>query len=183
MKFKIDTTGAEKKINNFSVFYGKNGIVAIGENQRDFVYKYIAKRIFDLSQIYVPVDTGNLKSTGKIVKNSIGTYSIVYTAPYAKFVHEIVDNWHKYPTRSKFLEDAGYEILNEFESIGLSFGFTFSMETEDDVVLHLDSLSLEDFNFNRHYGDYADANFLRWLMFGESKELEGIRRPESEVLY
>lgn len=183
MRFKIDTQGAINKINNINIFYGKAGIVAIGENQKDFIYKYIAQRIFDLSQSYVPVETGYLKSTGKIVKNNIGTYSIVYTAPYGKFVHEIIGNKHEFPTRAKFLEDAGYEVLTEFEKMKISFGFTFSMDTSDDVALHLDSLSLEDFNFNRNYSEYTMNAFLEDLIDGEFRELEDIRHPESEVLY
>lgn len=144
--------------------------------EKDAMYKNIAKKIFDLSQKYVPVDSGHLKSTGKIVKNSIGTYSIVYSADYAVYVHEIVENKHEAPTRAKFLEDAAYEVLNEYELGGVNFDFTFSIDTSDELALHLDSISLNDFKFNNDYGDYLLNNFF-------SSDIEPMRGPESEVTY
>lgn len=173
--FHIDVSGAIRKINNVNVYYGKSGIVALGKEQKDIIYQFIANKIFDLSQIYVPVKTGYLKSTGRIVRNSIGTLSIVYTAPYAKYVHEIIDNGHKLPTRAKFLEDAGYEVENEMSLMGLSFGFTFSMDINDTVALHLDSLSKRQFKFNKHYIDYIIKNFF------SDKELRGQYKPEEVV--
>lgn len=176
---KIDIDSAVKKVQQFNKYLKsvKKISTTYGEIPEDLMYRSIAYMIYDLSQLYVPVDTGYLKSTGKVVKNSIGTYSVVYSASYAKFVHEIVENNHEYPTRSKFLEDAGYEILNELEEMGIVFDITFSMDTNDDVALHLDSLSIEDFKFNKNYSDYLLENIFKDI------ELEDIRRPESEVLY
>lgn len=72
-----------------------------------------AQIIFDKSQEYVPVDTGVLKATGKIVETSSSSthfqFSVSYgraVAPYAVFVHEMVQIPHDPPTRSKYLEAA-----------------------------------------------------------------------------
>lgn len=138
-------------------------------------YLSIAQSIFELSQLWCPVDTGALRSSGKIVENSLGTYSIKYSTPYAVHVHEIMENRHKAPTRAKWLEDAAYDILNQYESNGSSF--TFSIElTDDSVVLHLNSLSQDDFDFNRGYGDYVFDN-----IFGSDTDVEPMRKPEKEV--
>lgn len=55
---------------------------------RDKTAKDIAKKIYDRSQQFVPLDKGPLKASGKIVKIETGKYQIVYDAPYAFFVHE-----------------------------------------------------------------------------------------------
>jgi hypothetical protein len=41
---------------------------------------------FRISQDNCPVDTGYLKSTGRIYKDSSNVYHIRYTAPYASFL-------------------------------------------------------------------------------------------------
>lgn len=119
----------------------------IDENKRDAIYKFVADQILATSQLLVPVDTGFLKSTGKVVKNSIGTYSVVYTAPYAVYVHEIIDNRHNFPTQAKFLEDAAWTVLGSFS---YSIPFTFTMDTgyEDTLALHIDSLTVDEFKSN-----------------------------------
>lgn len=47
--------------------------------------KELMMNIMDTVQKLCPVDTGFLKSTGRLVKRSTG-YNIVYTAPYSKYV-------------------------------------------------------------------------------------------------
>lgn len=71
------------------------------------------KPTFDLSQRYVPVDTGDLKASGKLeVKVGQATTSVEITYAgngrpfYGVFVHEILDYAHLSPTRAKFLEVA-----------------------------------------------------------------------------
>lgn len=127
----------------------------IDSDDRDLIYKFVAEQILEVSQRLVPVDTGYLKSTGKIVKNSIGTYSVVYTAPYAVYVHEIIDNWHDFPTQAKFLEDAAWNVLSSFSYY---IPFTFSMDTgyNDILALHIDSISIKDFkaNLNKILNNY-----------------------------
>lgn len=49
--------------------------------------KKAAKECLEDTQKVVPVDTGNLKSTGKVVETSEGI-AIVYDADYALEVHE-----------------------------------------------------------------------------------------------
>jgi hypothetical protein len=60
-----------------------------------------------LSQQFVPVDTGNLKNSaftrasGKGMKTDV---FVGYTAAYAVYVHEMLDNKHKMGKIAKFLE-------------------------------------------------------------------------------
>lgn len=119
----------------------------IETSDRDTLYKFVADQILEVSQRLVPVDTGFLKSTGKVVKNSIGTYSVVYTAPYAVYVHEIIDNRHKFPTQAKFLEDAAWTVLSSF-SYYIPFTFTMDTGYGDTLALHIDSLTVDEFKSN-----------------------------------
>lgn len=73
---------------------------------------------FELSQHYVPVDTGALKRSGELVSKKVrgrGVAEIVYARGgqphYAMFVHEIMTYGHTPPTRAKFLESAIKEDL------------------------------------------------------------------------
>ena len=114
---------------------------------KDIAYKYIADLIYETSQILVPVETGMLKASGKVTKNSIGTYSVIYNTPYAKYVHEIIDNWHEFPTQSKFLEDAAYAVLATAGK-ALPFTFTFNIGPGDEIGIDIDSISDADFANN-----------------------------------
>jgi hypothetical protein len=64
----------------------------------------VVDKTFRWSQIYVPVDTGHLKSTAHI-RGSGGSYVICYPASYATAVHEIMHYHHTMPTQAKFLTD------------------------------------------------------------------------------
>lgn len=68
---------------------------------------------FEKSQMYVPEDTGLLKSSGYLetTQTSQGArveigYSRNGIAAYGVFVHEIVEYEHEPPTRAKFLQAA-----------------------------------------------------------------------------
>ncbi len=68
---------------------------------------------FELSQKYVPVKTGELKASGHLEQDQIGTVTRVLLGygrhgvpPYAALVHERVDIQHAEPTRAKFLSSA-----------------------------------------------------------------------------
>tara|TARA_Y100000310_G_scaffold212376_1_gene213216 strand:+ start:3511 stop:3942 length:432 start_codon:yes stop_codon:yes gene_type:complete len=70
-----------------------------------------AHAIWERSQILVPVRTGRLKGSGRVEKaTSVGkkyiSAGVVYTAPYATYVHESTEILHTPPTRSKYLEAA-----------------------------------------------------------------------------
>lgn len=59
------------------------------------------------SQRIVPVDTSNLKNSAFTRYTMRGRQHVVYvgyTAAYAIFVHEILDNWHAPGKFAKFLE-------------------------------------------------------------------------------
>jgi len=71
------------------------------------------ERVFDHSQILVPVDTGALKATGTLYRNGDRDYSVEYGDPaatngvgvdYAAAVHEILRARHEPPTQAKFVE-------------------------------------------------------------------------------
>ena len=75
--------------------------------------------IMALLQEYTPVDTGELLSSLYRRHNVIG-----FSAPYAVYVHEQIDNLHKPPTRAKFLEDAAVmaAAVGDFKGrIGISY--------------------------------------------------------------
>ena len=84
---------------------------------------------FDLSQEYVPVDTGDLKASGflrEVKDNRNPTVAIGYASAgnpsYAAFVHERVDINHAAPTRSKYLLAALEEKEEEVQQ-GIIIGF------------------------------------------------------------
>lgn len=82
--------------------------------------EYALEPMFDKSWYYVPVDTGQLKLSGFLEAEQTprgATAVIGYAADgnpgYAVFVHEMIGYRHESPTRSKFLEAAMYEHLDE----------------------------------------------------------------------
>lgn len=54
-----------------------------------------AKELLNDANLIVPVDTGHLKSTGKVVTGD-GEVSVVYDADYAIYVHEIPGHSYGY---------------------------------------------------------------------------------------
>lgn len=54
-----------------------------------------------------PKKTGTLRKSGKVVMKRVGEvteWQIVFTAPYAVWVHECVTDYHEPPTKAKFLQ-------------------------------------------------------------------------------
>ncbi len=74
----------------------------------------LAYKILRRSILYTPVDTGRLRNSVYIEPYEDG-YEIGYNCDYAIYVHEIGVNCHRYPTQYKYLEDAAFEILNEYK--------------------------------------------------------------------
>ncbi len=72
----------------------------------------IALEILDRAQAKVPVDTGFLKSTGKVVQVEDG-FEVRYDADYAIYVHENIEAQHPRGGQAKFLEEAFYEVMSE----------------------------------------------------------------------
>lgn len=74
-----------------------------------------ARELLRRSNQEVPVDTGLLRNSGKVVPGeSGGTASVVYDAPYAVAVHQ--RTWVRHPVgRAKWLELAAIEYEREFE--------------------------------------------------------------------
>lgn len=94
------------------------GFIQRGKNQvsknkmRVIFARVAAKRIMDLLDIYTPYDTGKLWRSIKTRETSYGAI-IKAEAEYATYVHEITDNYHEFPTKAKFLEDACIEVAAE----------------------------------------------------------------------
>lgn len=110
---------------------------------------YIVDRIFEISQELVPVDTGELYESGQVIKD-IGDYGVVYTAPHASYVHEIIEYNHNYPSRAKFLEDAALFVYFELVDSGVNNPFTFTVSAVygSNLILRLNSVSQEVFTSN-----------------------------------
>ena len=101
-----------------NVFIDENGVSALVEGLTNDIYT-IALKILDVAQSKVPVDTGFLKSRGRVEKTQSGC-SIVYDTDYAIYVHEDTGVRHKIGT-SKFLSEAYEEVMAE-NNIGLGGG-------------------------------------------------------------
>jgi hypothetical protein len=71
---------------------------------------YELQQVLGISQRYVPVDTGYLKSTGGVsvtrTREGFITGIVYYDTDYAIYVHENPDAQHAAPTQWKFLEIA-----------------------------------------------------------------------------
>ena len=79
--------------------------------------------IFAKSQVLVPVDTGVLRGSGGVSAPQQGPQGmfvdIFYggpAAPYALYVHEIIENYHKPPTQAKYLEQPLMEAQAQLQS-------------------------------------------------------------------
>lgn len=84
----------------------------------------VAQAVYDLSQYYVPVDTGALKASGRIewTANRFGgegrvTYGGYIDVYYALYVHEDVTKQHADPTCAKFLERAVAETRKDMSRL------------------------------------------------------------------
>ena len=94
-----------------------------------------AEHILDASSPLVPISTpeeaaqrgtvpGGLRDTAHISKHGPANYSLGYggpDAPYAAYVHEILEYNHKPPTQAKFLEQP-YEELKSKLAAGVFDG-------------------------------------------------------------
>lgn len=81
-----------------------------------------ANVIFAKSQILVPVDTGVLRGSGGVSAPQQGPngffVDVFYggpAAPYALYVHEIIENYHNPPTQAKYLEQPLMEAQAELQ--------------------------------------------------------------------
>lgn len=78
---------------------------------------------FELTQIEVPVDTGDLKKSGYLQLGSLRGkprvemgYGYHNSPPYAQLVHERTDIRHQSPTKAKYLQDPVMADLNNVYS-------------------------------------------------------------------
>ena len=101
-----------------NMFIDESGVRALIEGLTEDSYN-IALKILDIAQTKVPVDTGFLKSRGRVEKTESG-YMVVYDTDYAVYVHENTGVKHKVGT-SKFLLEAYEEVMSS-NDIGLGGG-------------------------------------------------------------
>lgn len=80
----------------------------------------VAEAVLERALIYVPVDTGALRASGRVNADlsnlEIAVAEVRFgsdVAPYAAIVHERLDLRHKPPTQAKYLERAAYELEPE----------------------------------------------------------------------
>jgi len=98
---KVDTT--DLKLREMSM--------DINQMVRDTIEEVVEK-VFDESQLLVPVNTGALRDSGEIIEDEYsmdGTFTSAYVSygeglDYAVKVHEDLDMRHDEPTRAKYLE-------------------------------------------------------------------------------
>lgn len=82
-----------------------------------------AEVIFAKSQVLTPIDTGALRGSGGVTApEQVGTsevhVDIFYggtAAPYALFVHEMLQNKHNAPTQAKYLEQPFLERMGDVQ--------------------------------------------------------------------
>lgn len=91
----------------------ENKDVPSDEEIHNNTIELLAFNILRRSLYYTPVKTGTLRDSIYIKKYG-KAYEIGYTAEYAVYVHEIEYNRHNYPWQYKFLEDAAFEVLEDY---------------------------------------------------------------------
>jgi len=81
------------------------------EGEAEDAMKEIAHEILREAKERVPVDTGNLKSSGEVRQSTSGEYTVVFTAEYAMDQHENL-TYHHDNGEAKFLENAIQVVIN-----------------------------------------------------------------------
>jgi len=90
----------------------------------DNVAKKVAQDVYDKSQQYVPLDTGELKESGEIVQLKKGHYEVVYRAPHAFYVENNIPsppenkNYTTPGTGPFYLTRAIDEVASDTEVVG-----------------------------------------------------------------
>lgn len=115
--FTFEIEGAQELRNMLEVS-GKDAGRVVGQ-----VITEEANTIFGKALILTPVDTGALRGSGGVsapiqTQQGIGV-DIFFggpAAPYALYVHEIIDNYHNAPTQAKYLEQPFMERLPEIQA-------------------------------------------------------------------
>ena len=88
------------------------------ENANEPALREAGERILARSQELVPVDTGELKKSGRVRSERTGLGAkvhIEYTAPHALDEHEDLSQFHD-DGQAKFLEQAAFENLGEVKN-------------------------------------------------------------------
>ena len=122
----VDVYGADDLLRQL-VRMGQNSSAVVGR----VMYAY-ANDVFNRSQYLVPVDTGALRSSGRVEAPVMSGREIVVSikyggaaAPYALYVHEVPPPgdegggrtaYHLPPTQWKYLEQPLMETIDDFRS-------------------------------------------------------------------
>lgn len=91
-------------------------IKQLGDKVLNNTLEELGYKVLKLSKAeYVPVDTGNLRSSGEVEVKRVDKVIVMYTAQYALAVHERTDedvNWSKKGTGPKYLRKAFNEVVS-----------------------------------------------------------------------
>jgi hypothetical protein len=93
----------------------KSGLKNKGQEIEKMLYEVmnqVMEKVFAESQVLVPVNTGALQDSGRIVRTGkmfggLPEIAVVYgggIVNYAVAVHEDTEAYHEHPTRAKYLE-------------------------------------------------------------------------------
>ncbi len=100
--------GAKVEDLTFAIQSMRKGLNQTGMLMADALEK-AAHVLLNASQKLVPVDTGELKKSGKVVVKGRGFSAVayvIYEARYAVWVHENLQSYHEPPTQARYLADA-----------------------------------------------------------------------------
>lgn len=100
--------GAKVENLTFAIQAIRKGTNLTGMIMADAMRK-AAETLLKVSQPLVPVNTGALKASGKVVVKGTGFAAVafvVYEAQYAVWVHENLQAYHAPPTQARYLADA-----------------------------------------------------------------------------
>ena len=110
----------------------------------------IAIAVYNKSQTYVPVDTGKLKKSGYI-EIFDEFVRVGYNCSYAAVVHEVIENHHDLPTKSKYLEDACYDTLAYMQSGNeVPFSFVIGFDNEGGIYADINKIDIKTFEANEY---------------------------------
>jgi hypothetical protein len=76
-----------------------------------------AEKLLEETLPVTPMDSGDLRSTGRVVMVGPGIFTVQFggpEAPYAYKVHEDLEAYHEAPTKAKYLEGTYLEHKGEY---------------------------------------------------------------------
>lgn len=91
----------------------------------------------DVSFEGVKYPPGYLREHIKVIRYGKTGVAVKSFAPYSIYVHEVLSNRHKSPTKAKFLEDGAIEVYNETDAFA---GISIDYGSDGTVTVYIDDL-------------------------------------------